>query len=141
MKPKWVEQDPALINGDICIRCGHCCKATLQVHQPFKKDDGHKRQKTEYIATVFADTPGIKILDVTNSLTGKTRVSIQKTCAKLTTNDQGHKLCSIYKNRPAVCSAFNCIQTANHSKTAPQNWERIKELIDQYPTEGVELLI
>ena len=33
------------------------------------------------------------------------------------------------------------IETANHSKTAPQNWERIKELIDQYPTEGVELLI
>ena len=140
MKPKWVEQDPALINGDVCIRCGHCCKATLPVHQPFKIDEGHKRQKIEYIKTVFGDVEGIKILDVTNSLSGQTRVSIQKTCAKLTTNEQGHKLCSIYQNRPAVCSDFNCVETANHSNQAPQNWEKIKELIGRFPTQGVELL-
>tara|TARA_B100001778_G_C18123792_1_gene421829 strand:+ start:71 stop:496 length:426 start_codon:yes stop_codon:yes gene_type:complete len=141
VKQKWVNQDPALINGDICIRCGHCCKATLPVHQPFQADDNHKKQKTEYISTVFADVPTIKIVDITNSITNETRVSIVKTCAKLKTTEEGFKVCSIYEKRPIVCKAFNCIATANHSQQTPQNWDNIKKLIKEYPTEGVELLV
>jgi len=135
----WIDQSPELINSDICIRCGHCCKATLPVHQPFTVDDNHKRQKTEYIATVFADVDTIKVVDITNSKTGTTKVVVVKTCAKLDINKEGHKVCSTYENRPVVCKAFNCITTANHSQTTPQNWDVIKELIEEFPTDGFEI--
>ena len=111
----------------------------MPVHQPFTEDPEHKRQKAEYISTVFSDVDGIKIIDITNSITKKTKVSLVKTCAKLVTNGEGHKLCSIYESRPVVCRAFNCITTANHSKQTPQNWAVIKKLIKKYPTEGFEL--
>jgi len=140
VKPNWVKQDPALINSDVCIRCGRCCKATLQVHQPFPIDENHRKQKVDYIATIFDDVKGIKVIDISNDRTQKTRVMLQKKCPKLDKNDHGHLICSIYEKRPAVCSSFNCIQTANHKESPPEDWEEIKKLIEQYPTEGVELL-
>ena len=142
MKRKWVKQDPKLINSDVCIRCGHCCKLTLQVHQPFPTDDAHKKQKIDYVATVYDDVKvdTLKIIDITNSLSGKTTVRVQKTCPKLQTSEEGFKTCSIYDKRPVVCKAFNCIATANHSEQTPQNWDVIKKLIIEYPTEGVELV-
>ena len=140
MKPKWVKQDPSLIHSDICIRCGACCKATLNVHQPFPEDKEHKRQKIEYISTIFGDIDGIKVVDITNSASGKTRVMIRRVCPKLDTTEEGFKVCSIYNDRPVVCKSFNCIQTANHNEQAPENWDNIKKLIKQYPVEGVELL-
>lgn len=60
-----------------------------------------------------------------------TPFEIEFTCPQLKTNDQGHKLCAMYENRPEVCSAYNCFDKANKLKRRPQGWQKVKKAIKE----------
>lgn len=60
-----------------------------------------------------------------------TPFEIQFTCPQLATNDEGHKLCSIYKDRPTICSDYNCFESSNINKRRPQQWDKIKDIIKE----------
>jgi Fe-S-cluster containining protein len=66
-----------------------------------------------------------------------TPFEIEFRCPQLKINEEGHKLCSIYENRPQVCSNYNCFEASNRGKRRPQNFARISEIIKE--VHGVEV--
>ena len=132
----WVEQDTKLINGDVCMRCGHCCKVTLNVAK-YPNEKASKRS-IEYLDTLLGDVNRISFIEIHGP--DSVQVKVKRLCPHLDTSKKGFKTCSIYEDRPQTCRTFNCIEAANRSKRAPENWKNIKELIKKYPTKGVDLI-
>jgi Fe-S-cluster containining protein len=125
--------DESLINSDVCIRCGHCCKWTTATQ--LTNDKG-----VEWLDVMIGTNPKAKMLKHNKRTIKKpsgevmrdsTPFEIQFTCPQLATNDEGHKLCSIYKDRPTICSDYNCFESSNINKRRPQQWDKIKDIIKE----------
>lgn len=91
------------ITGELCTRCGECCK----IYIPIK---GNERY-INFIKTIgipyIEDAPGILRL-------------VLGPCPKLkivTENEVKKYYCTIYNERPKMCRDFNCVAWANVTNT------------------------
>ena len=125
--------DDTLITSDVCIRCGHCCKWTSAT----QITNGHG---PEWMNVILGSNPLLSIRyhnkrDVEfpdgRKSKGATPFEIVARCPQLKTNEEGHKLCAIYEDRPTTCSKYNCFDMANKLKRRPENFEFIAEIIKQ----------
>lgn len=131
--------DKSLITSEVCIRCGHCCKWTSTTQ--LMNGPG-----PEWLDVVIGTNPYLKMnkhnkRDVkmpNGKFMGRaTPFEIEFRCPKLKTNEEGHKLCSIYENRPKICSNYNCFEASNQAKRRPENFAQISEIIKE--VHGVEV--
>lgn len=81
----------------------------------------------EWLNILVPQTERIKIVD----LGYNDKIRVEFGCPKLHTNELGHKVCTIYKDRPKVCVDYNCFKWANQAKRRPQGWDKIKRIIKQ----------
>jgi len=125
--------DESLITSDVCIRCGFCCKwtSTTQLANGIGE---------EWMDVMIGTNPNARMVkhnkrdvDVMGKGLGRnvTPFEIEFTCPQLKTNDEGHKLCSIYMDRPKVCSSYSCFEASNKGKRRPQGWDRITKAIKE----------
>lgn len=130
---EYEKLDESLINSDVCIRCGHCCKwtSTTQV----TNGPGE-----EWLDVMIGSNPHVNMrkhnkrhLKLPNGkyMGNATPFEIEFRCPKLKTNEEGHKLCSIYKDRPKICSDYNCFEHSNRLQRRPQQWDKIKGIIKE----------
>ena len=128
--------DDSLIDSDVCIRCAHCCKSTSSVQY------AHPNAK-EWI-DVLHDTPNLEVQWHNPEMTEQVKSDGSKVkqmavpyhvtthCTKLVIDEAaGTRMCGIYEDRPAICRNYNCFTTANRSKRRPQNWDKIKRIIQE----------
>jgi len=120
--------DESLITSDVCIKCGSCCKMTTD---PIRCSDfGFPWYKT-----VVEQNDLIKLVNFDSN---KNQVQIRFRCPKLDVDEKENTYkCSIYADRPAVCSNYNCFKDANNKNRRPENWDRIKVIVKQ--VHGVDL--
>ena len=130
---EFVPLDTSLITSDVCIRCGHCCKFTSPTQ--LQGDTG-----TEWMDVILGTNPYIELkyhnkVDVQRSdgtiQENMTPFEIVARCPQLKTNEEGHKLCAIYEDRPTTCSRYNCFDMGNKMKRRPENFEFIAGLIKE----------
>lgn len=126
---KFKPLDHTLIDSDVCIRCGHCCKWTTKTH--IRNSKG-----IDWLDAVVEDNELVGIIKHNSvKLEDGTRAEpfeIELRCSKLVIdNEEKTAKCSIYLNRPQVCSDYNCFEHANNLKRRPQNFERIQKLIKE----------
>ena len=132
--------DESLINSDVCIRCGHCCKWTSTTQLTNGKGE-------EWLDVMIGTNPHAKMMKhnkrdllLPNGNVGRKSLpfEITFTCPQLKTNDEGHKLCQIYKDRPQICSDYNCFEHSNRLGRRPQQWDKIKKIIKEVHDINVE---
>ena len=104
-----------LITSEVCIRCGSCCKLTVG-------EKGVSEKAKEWYNVIARQTDTINILD-----DGRIRFY----CPKMNHTDDGLHLCTVYEERPRVCSDYNCFHMANLQGRPPENYEMIKGIIRQ----------
>ena len=122
----YIPLDESLIDSETCIRCGHCCKWTTTTQLG-------DNDRIEWVDTLMSDNPLVKAIHhnpVTYDGKKQNPFEIEIACSKLNTDD-GFKKCSIYKNRPKVCSDYNCFKWSNKLKRRPQGWEKITRAIKE----------
>ena len=118
----WKQVDPNKINSTVCMQCAACCKHTSIY---IEKTERYARQKLEYlIAMLGKPKEDFKLETIRDSTNW--RILVTWKCAQLLPNNG----CKIYEKRPYTCDRFNCLETANNKKVAPENWEVIKNLVD-----------
>ena len=138
--------DDSLIDSDVCIKCGHCCKSTSTVQY------AHPNAK-EWIGVIHGENENPRIkLQWHNAVVTKQKKStgeevnqkaipyhVTHVCPKLVIDEEaGTKMCGIYEVRPSICRNYNCFTTANASKRRPQNWDNIKKIIKEVHDVDVE---
>ena len=131
--------DDSLITSDVCIRCGHCCKWTSATQ--LSNGTG-----PEWMDVILGSNPLLTLkyhnkrdVEFPDGRIAKnmTPFEIEARCPKLKTNEEGHKLCSIYEDRPTTCARYNCFDMANKTERRPQNWDFIAGIIKE--VHGVEV--
>ena len=136
---KYKPLDKSLITSEVCIRCGHCCKwtSTTQVSNG---------PGPEWLDVVIGDNPYTEMkkhnkrdlmLPTGMEMKNATPFEIEFRCPQLKTNEEGHKLCSIYESRPKICRDYNCFEASNRAERRPENFARISEIIKE--VHGVEV--
>lgn len=125
--------DESLINSDVCIRCGHCCKWTSSTQ--VANGNGE-----EWLDVMIGTNPNAKMLKHNKRdmqvpgrgvMRNATPFEIEFRCPQLKTNDEGHKLCAIYQDRPKICSDYNCFEQSNRLQRRPQQWDKIKRIVKE----------
>tara|TARA_B100001287_G_C22651450_1_gene515396 strand:+ start:929 stop:1357 length:429 start_codon:yes stop_codon:yes gene_type:complete len=119
-RDSYIPLDESLITSEVCIRCGDCCiSQQLDSRGLGKKFVGFTYEESEYFRNTISDTN----LNFTGVKTFK--------CPKLTTNEEGFKVCGIYSNRPSPCKSYNCFERANLLKVKPEpsRWKKVTEAI------------
>lgn len=131
--------DKSLITSEVCIQCGHCCKWTSITHVT-------NGPGPEWLDVVIGSNPLTEMkkhnkrdlrLPSGKAMKNATPFEIEFRCPKLKTNEEGHKLCSIYENRPKICSDYNCFEASNRAERRPENFDRISKIIKE--VHGVEV--
>ena len=131
--------DHTLINSDVCIRCGHCCKWT-------SKTQIANGSGPEWMDTILGTNPYLEVkyhnkrdVEFTDGRKAKgvTPFEIVARCPQLKTNEEGHKLCAVYENRPTTCRRYNCFDMSNKMKRRPENFENIARIIKE--VHGIEV--
>ena len=116
----WKDLDPSKITSSVCLQCASCCKHTVRYTESKER---YATNKVEYLMAMF----GKPKKDFTVTTDGKKwEIQVVFKCNQLKPDNS----CKIYENRPNTCERFNCFTTANINKQLPENWSRIKELVD-----------
>ena len=123
----WSKLDPSVIDSEVCIECGRCCKRTQLIGVASNRK--YSDQIIDYVNIVYDDMPNKKWV-TRDRKDGKKAVYLQKYCPHLEVDDK-YKKCGLWQDprRPKICGDYNCIDAANHSGKAPQDWKEIKALI------------
>lgn len=110
-----------LITSDVCLRCGSCCKLTVSTKSASDRSTKKQKEKTvEWYNVIARQTDTIEIYD-----DGRIRFH----CPQLLKTSDGMKTCQVYKDRPKICSDYNCFHMANLKGRPPENYEMIKGII------------
>ncbi len=131
--------DESLINSDVCLKCGHCCKWTSEMQHCHPKDG------PEWLSVIAKQNDKTNLKWYANEVTEhysksedklireeRAQFKIQFTCPKLDINKEaGTKTCTIYEDRPKVCSNYNCFRNANQLNQRPENWNFISSIIKE----------
>lgn len=114
--------DESLINSDVCIKCGSCCKMTTE-------NIRCSSYGLPWYKTVVEQTDRIKLVDIDPK---NEKLKIRFFCPQLEVNtEQRTHVCKIYENRPNVCRDYNCFRDANNKGRRPQKWNYIKDIIKE----------
>lgn len=131
--------DDSLITSDVCIKCGHCCKWTSEMQSC------HPVIGPEWLNVIAKQSDKTHLKWYENETEDhlsksenkviredRARFKIQFTCPKLEIDEEaGTKICTIYEDRPKVCSNYNCFRNANNLNQRPENWNYIKGIIKE----------
>lgn len=137
--------DEKLITSDVCVKCGHCCKWTSEMQHC------HPAKGPEWLKVISKQSDRTKLKWYANEVTEhysksedkpimeeRAQFRIEFTCPKLDIDeDKGTKLCTIYEDRPKVCSDYNCFRNANAMDQRPQNWDYVKGIVKE--VHGIDL--
>ena len=129
--------DESLINSDVCVKCGHCCKWTSEMQHC------HPETGPEWLNVIAKQNDRTKLKwyaceakeyysksEDKPIIEKRAQFRIEFTCPKLDIDEEkGTKMCSIYESRPKVCSNYNCFKNANRLNQRPQAWDKIKQII------------
>ena len=116
----WKELDPSKITNSVCLQCASCCKHTSYYNETKER---YAKNKIEYLMAMM----GKPREDFRLTTDGKIwKISVTWNCVQLNPNNT----CKVYEKRPVTCERFNCFVTANNNEQLPENWDRIKELVD-----------
>ena len=129
------ELDDSLITSDVCTQCGRCCKTTW-VQDRFNKAKRWEKpiDKVPYLEAMFSQSTTTFVEPRGN------KVAVVNWCPNLkqdafcpTRDWDGNPTykCGIYKDRPDVCSAYNCFTDANGQKRNPEYFDFITGLIER----------
>ena len=120
---EWVDLDPDLIVSEVCMDCGRCCKTTW-VQDRYA---GSGQDRLPYLQAMF-------------SRSAKTYVEPrgeQVACVNWCSQLKPDLTCNIYKDRPKMCSDYNCFKAANGAKRLPEYYDHIKKLVER--VHGIDL--
>jgi len=116
----WKDLDPKLITGDICTQCGRCCKTTWHhSYSPEQKD---------YLEAMFELSPRSFV----ESNPERKSLKVVNWCSNLMPDLK----CRIYKNRPSICSRYNCFEWSNSKKLMPEYFNFVFSLLTKKFGEG-----
>ena len=107
--------DESLITSEVCVRCASCCKLTIG------RPDPRPDKMIEWENVIARQTDNIEILP-------DARVRFH--CPELVIDGE-FKKCGIYKDRPRICSQYNCFEMANKMGRPPENYEMIMGIINK----------
>ena len=119
----YIPLDESLINSDVCIRCGHCCKWTTPT--AFGNDS-----RIEWMEAIVSDNPHVEIVPHNKIDDGRYPYELKVTCSQLDTSD-GFFKCKMYKNRPKACSEYNCFAWSNKLKRRPEAFHKQQKAIKE----------
>ena len=131
--------DEDLITSDVCIQCGRCCKTTwLQPRwnkaERNREKYGERVDKMPYLREMFSQSTTTFVEergDTAAVITWCPNLKQDAFCPSKDWDGNPTYKCGIYKNRPDVCSAYNCFTAANGQKRNPEYFEFIKGLIER----------
>jgi len=112
--------DENLITSEVCVKCGHCCKWTSSpqyVHPVNGPEWLNIIAKTDDTTLIWHENETVDHFSrseqkVVQQERAKFHISFR--CPKLEIDEEaGTKMCSIYADRPKICSNYNCFRMAN----------------------------
>jgi len=89
--------------------------------------------RKDWINTLVEDNPLVEQVQhnpVTTEAGERHPFEIKITCSKLKV-ENGFYLCSVYQNRPKICSDYNCFEHSNRLKRRPEAWDKVKKAIKE----------
>ena len=115
--------DTSLITSDVCIKCQQCCYGLSRVAPPISIKNSPNRliEAVEYGETAFGNIIIHKENDTATVFT-------QHKCQHL----DDRTGCTIYKDRPKICSDFNCFDRYNSGEEgiASRFFSKLSKILD-----------